>query len=154
MAAKYILVEVTKSQLIELRVVNEEELEAVNKGKKPNQYIYKAGSYKSGKAKLAAHNETVSDGVKQISTEAKKPAPPQPANTRILLWDWSKISPGIKADIIGNYNAGNWGQLFKIHNKHKLSKVNYCCDGYKAWVIYNINKGIENGFIQLGEITK
>lgn len=145
MAAKFILVEVTKNRLIELRTVKKNEIPAVLKGKKSNQYIYSSQSYKAARKEISDHNSKVEPTPIQISKDPKEKKSLK-RNT-ILIWDWTKLTDNKRKEIKKLYGQKKYLQIFKIHNGLKLSNVNYCCDSYSRWVDYNIKKGVENGFL-------
>jgi len=151
MAKKYILVEITKGRIIELRKVSEEEKFAVNSGKKANQYLYAAESIKEARANLKAHNDVITEGVNKVKEKqvfAAQAASVTP--TQIKLWDWSKVTSKVKNQLIKAYKVFDFRAIFKIHNELKLSPVNYCCDSYEAWVKYNLEKANADGILQLG----
>ena len=60
-----------------------------------------------------------------------------------LEWDFSRLPISEHNLVLRLFREGQFSELIKLHNKYKLSKYEYCCEGQyeaiKKWIRYGIS---------------
>lgn len=125
MAKKYLLVEISKTAIKEVRKVSESELRDALGSKKHNQHVLEVKSYKSAREEIGKHNPTDRTPIKEV---------------KYNKWDWTKQSERNKKKIVELYDIEEWGALMGLLNKCKISKSFFCCNSYIPEIKTEIDK--------------
>ena len=143
MAKRYLLVEVAANQPIKLlKKVDEAGRIVALTEKEPTHQLWSVSSWAEGIKQIKKYNETIGLSPNQIPRGVQ-----QNIADQIKIWDWSKVSLDNKENIISWHAEKDFLKIFILHNSLKLTTDNYCCDGFRRHVNYNIQKAKEDGIV-------
>lgn len=130
MGKKYLLVDIGKDKIQAIQKVKESERVQVNRNKAATQVLWTVKSYADAFEIIRNHNELIN-----------KPVVLEKAHVSVQIkeWDWEKVDDENKDKLVQLFIIQDWKSIFDIHNTLGLTDENYCCDGYRSKVEFNMN---------------
>lgn len=130
---KYILVEVTKTSITEIRRVLQSEKNGVIQSKKPNQQLWLVRTYKEGRNQLKTYNDKLIQ-----KPHVQKPIPVE------QFWYWDKAKKNDITKTLKLYKEEKWGKLMSHLNRIKICSTFFCCSSYIPVIKKEIEKYLED----------
>lgn len=137
----YLVVQLSKNGAIEIVENYVDQVLAYKAANVAGRQVWEIANVHTTRQQINRHNAVIN--------KLKPAAPAAPA--RVLqpheVWDWKRVTATNKENILAHYNAGQWGEIMKIHNELQLTGEVYCCSYYTEKIKLNIGMAQNNGTI-------